>query len=188
MVYDFQTNKVSSVLTLQAIHTYIWSLSLAQVRYLCWSMFTEAEHEKTLDWTYSLHSDSGSYLDALRICLLIFSVTDGRTVPRPFQLSARLAAYRRTCSIVNAGTGSGKTLSMTIPLLTDPGAVAIVVSPLKRLQITQAEELERFLIKPLVINQDVDLSSLQIKVFHVTFQLNRLPRAHHYPRVWKRRI
>jgi hypothetical protein len=144
MVYDFRTDEVSSVLTLQAIHTYIWSLSPTQARWFCWSMFTEAEHEKTMDWIHSLHSDLGSYLDALRACLLVFSVTDGQTVPRPFQLSAGLAAYRRTCSIVNAGTGSGKTLSMAIPLLMDPEAVAIIVSPLKRLQTTQAEELNDF--------------------------------------------
>ena len=169
MVYDFRTDEVSSALTLQAIHAYIWSLSLTQAQWFCWSMLTEAEHEKTMDWTHSLHSDLGSYLDALRACLLVFSVTDRRTVPRPFQLSAGLAAYRRTCTIVNAGTGSGKTLSMAIPLLMDPEAVAIIVSPLKRLQVTQAEELKRFLIKPLVINQDVDLSSFQIKVFRIIF-------------------
>ena len=50
MVYDFRTDEVSLVLTLQAIHAYIWSLSLTQVRWFCWSMLTEAEHEKTMDW------------------------------------------------------------------------------------------------------------------------------------------
>ena len=108
------------------------------------------EHEELLDWINSLDSNQDHYLDALRACLLIFSVTDGQIVPRQFQLLAGLAALWGKNSIVNAGTGSGKTLSIVIPLLMDPVAVAIVISPLKRLQITQAEALERFLIKPLV--------------------------------------
>ena len=37
----------------------------------------------------------------------------------------------------------------------DPDTVTIVISPLKHLQIAQAEELERVFIKPLVINQDI---------------------------------
>ena len=73
------------------------------------------------------------HLDALRACLLVFSVSDGRVIPRKFQLEAGLAAYQGKNMIVNAGTGSGKTLSMAIPLLMDPDAVAIIISPLKRL-------------------------------------------------------
>ena len=56
---------------------------------------------------------------------------------------------------------------MAIPLLMDPAVVGVIISPLKRLQSTQARELERFLLKPLVINQDVVLSPTQIKVFHI---------------------
>jgi hypothetical protein len=51
----------------------------------------------------------------------------------------------------------------------DPAAIAIIISPLKRLQTTQAEELERFLIRPLVINQDSELSLSQIQVSRVEF-------------------
>ena len=66
----------------------------------------------------------------------------------------------------------------------NPKAVAIVISPLKRLQITQAEVLERFLIKPLVINQDMELSEslLEIKVYCIAFQPNRLCRIFQHPR------
>lgn len=169
MVHDFRTHENSEELTLDDAHTYIWSLLPARAKYLCWDALTEVEHEEVLDWINSLNSDVHHYLDALRACLLVFSVTDGRIVPRQFQLSAGLAAFRGKNSIVNAGTGSGKTLSMAIPLLMDPAAIAIIISPLKRLQTTQAEELERFLIRPLVINQDSELSLSQIQVSRVEF-------------------
>lgn len=70
---------------------------------------------------------------------------------------------------------------MVIPLLMDLEAVAIIISPLKRLQVTQAEELERFLLRPLVINEDTDQSLLQNKVSCVGFHLECLPRVsrHH---------
>ena len=176
MVYDFQNHQNAPELTLHAAHTYTWSLAPRLAKYLCWAdVFTESEQEKVLSWITSLDPDQ--YLDALRASLLVFSVSDGRVAPREFQLTAGLTAFWQKHAIVNAGTGSGKTLSMVIPLLMDPDAVAIIVSPLKRLQITQAEELERFLIKPLVINQDTDLSPLQIQVPHIAFQLYFLPRV-----------
>lgn len=170
MVYDFQNSQNAPELTLHAARTYIWSLTPESAKYLYWiDVCTESEHEKALDWINSLRPDPGAYLDALRACLLVFSVSDGRVVPREFQLTSGLEAFWGKHTIINAGTGSGKTLSMVIPLLMDPEAVAIIISPLKRLQITQAEELERFLIKPLVINQDTDLTSLQIQVLYIDF-------------------
>ena len=142
---------------------------------LLWEISTEDAHNELLQWIDSLDRDQR--LDALRACLLVFSVSDGRVVTRKFQLEAGLAAYWGKNTIVNAGTGSGKTLSMVIPLLMNPVAVGIIVSPLKRLQNTQAMELERFSIKPLVINQDVELSADEIKVFHVTSHSYHLPRV-----------
>ena len=173
MVYDFRTHEISHELTLHATHTYIWSRTRELARYLCWEIFTEDEHEELLRWIDSLDLDQ--HLDALRACLLVFSVSDGQVVPRQFQLEAGLAAYQGKNTIVNAGTGSGKTLSMAIPLLMDPDAVAVIISPLKRLQSTQARELERFLIKPLAINQDIELSLAEIKVFRNAFCLYHLP-------------
>lgn len=175
MVYDFQSHKDAPELTLHSTYSYIWSLAPEVAKSLCWGAFTESEHETVLQWISSL--DPEPHLDALRACLLVFSVSDGRVIPRKFQLTAGLAAFRQKHAIINAGTGSGKTLSMVIPLLMDPEAVAIIVSPLKRLQTAQAEELERFLVKPLVINQDTDLSSLQIQVSHINFWLYCLPRV-----------
>ena len=176
MVYDLENHCEAPELTLLAVHSYIWSLTPAAAKFLCWhTVFAESENEKVLDWINSLEPEA--HLDALRACLLVFSVSDGQVVPRQFQLTAGLAAYRKKHAIVNAGTGSGKTLSMVIPLLMDPEAVSIIISPLKRLQATQAEELERFMIRPLVINEDTELSTLQIQVPHVAFQLECLPRV-----------
>ena len=162
MVYDFQTREVSNQPTLRAIHAYIWGQSLESARYLCSEISTEDEHGELFRWIDSL--EAVQRLDALRACLLVFAVTDGCIFPRQFQLRAGLAAYEGKNTIVNAGTGSGKTLSMAVPLLMNPDAVGIIVSPLKRLQSTQAKELERFLINPLVINQDIELSPAEIKV------------------------
>lgn len=163
MVYDFQTREVSHELTLHGTYAYIWSLSLELAKDLCWEVCTGPDgHSEVLRWIDSLDLDQ--HLDTLRACLLVFSVTDGRVFPRQFQLEAGLAAYQGKNSIVIAGTGSGKTLSMAIPLLMNPTAVGIIISPLKRLQSTQARELEQFQIKPLVINQDIELSQTDFKV------------------------
>jgi ATP-dependent helicase YprA (DUF1998 family) len=174
MVYDFGTDTVSDCLTLDATHAYIWSQTLESAKSLCWRSSSETEQDVLL-WIYSL--DSKQQLDALRAWLVIFSVSDGRVSPRRFQLLAGLAALRGKNAIINAGTGLGKTLTMVIPLLMDPKAIAIIISPLKRLQTTQAEELRRFLIKPLVINQDTELSPVDIKVFYIKFYLCHLPRV-----------
>ena len=165
MVHDFETRENSAELTLHAAHAYIWSRTKESAWRLCWEIFTEDEHEDLLRWIDALDLDLS--LDALRACLLALSVTDTRIIPRQFQLEAGLAAYRDKNTIINAGTGSGKTLSMAIPLLMDPRAVAIIISPLKRLQTSQAEELKRYLIKPLVINQDAKLSRPEIEVFYI---------------------
>jgi len=176
MVYDLQNNRKAPELTLLAAHSYIWSLAARHAKYICWDIvFTESEHDEVFAWINSL--EQAPHLDALRACLLVFSVSDGQVVPRKFQLVAGLAAYERKHAIINTGTGSGKTLSMVIPLLMDPEAVAIIISPLKRLQITQAEELERFLLRPLVINEDTEPSLLQIKVSYAGFHLKCLPRV-----------
>ena len=113
-MYDFRTHRTSNELTLHATYTYIWSRNPESARNLFWEISTEDAHE-LLQWIDSLDQDQ--HLDALRACLLVFSVSDGRVVPRKFQLEAGLAAYQGKNTIVNAGTGSGKTLSTVIPLL-----------------------------------------------------------------------
>ena len=69
-------------------------------------------------------------------CLLLFRAAN-RKVPRQFQLESMLATMSQHDSIIIAGTGSGKTICMILPLLLDPESISIVISPLKRLQINQ---------------------------------------------------
>ena len=165
MVYDFQTREVLAELTLEATHTYIWSHSLESASSLCLELSASDEHQELLQWIDTLEADPR--LDTIRACLLIFSVSDCWVIPQRFQLEAGLAAFWGKNTLVNAGTGSGKTLSMAIPLLMNLEAVAVVVSPLGRLHSTQAKELGRFRVKPLVMNEDSKLSRAQIKVHYI---------------------
>jgi ATP-dependent helicase YprA (DUF1998 family) len=77
-------------------------------------------------------------LDTVYKCsLLLSTVTDGKKIPREFQLKAVLALLARRDCLINAGTGSGKTLCMVLPALLDPTMISLVISPLKRLQVLQ---------------------------------------------------
>jgi ATP-dependent helicase YprA (DUF1998 family) len=87
-------------------------------------------------------------VDALRACLIIWVLTRGAVVPRVFQLQASLAMLQQRDSIIMAGTGSGKTLCLLIPMLLRPGSISITISPLKRLQTSQV----RFLIIKVTVN------------------------------------
>ena len=152
MVCDFQTCEALAELTPEATRAYIWS--------------------------YSLESASSLRLDAVRACFLVFSVSDCRVTPQQFQLEAGLAAYWGKNALVNAGTRSGKTLSMAIPLLINSSeAVTVVVSPLKRPYFAQAEELVRFPVKPPVVNEDSKPSRAHIKVHCIAYLLYYLRRS-----------
>ena len=72
-----------------------------------------------------------------KCCLLLSTATNGKKIPRVFQLQAVLNLLARKNCLIDAGTGSGKTLCMVLPALLDPTAVALVISPLKRLQVLQ---------------------------------------------------
>ncbi|KAG6805127.1 hypothetical protein H0H92_000586, partial [Tricholoma furcatifolium] len=80
---------------------------------------------------------------ALRACLLAWIVTARSQVPQRHQLEAFLATYHGRDSLISASTGSGKTLIIVLCLLMDDPAnhhISITISPLKRLQVTQAED------------------------------------------------
>jgi len=72
-----------------------------------------------------------------KCCLLLSTVTDGKKIPREFQLEATLALCAGQDSLIHAATGSGKTLCMVLLALLDAKVVSLVVSPLKRLQVLQ---------------------------------------------------
>jgi hypothetical protein len=53
--------------------------------------------------------------DVLRACLMIFILSNGKMVPRQFQLVGALATLAGRDSKVILGTGTGKTLIMVLP-------------------------------------------------------------------------
>ncbi|KAF9221447.1 hypothetical protein BS17DRAFT_640606, partial [Gyrodon lividus] len=66
-----------------------------------------------------------------RACVTIYILTSSTIVPRVFQLQASLAILNGRDTIITAGTGSGKTLCVLIPMLLRPGSMSITISPLK---------------------------------------------------------
>jgi len=75
-----------------------------------------------------------------RVSLMLYVVTFRAQIPREFQLKAFLAAYKGQDCLLNAGTGSGKTMSLVLSLLYDDPLdhrITLTISPLKRLQLTQ---------------------------------------------------
>ncbi|KAJ7254872.1 P-loop containing nucleoside triphosphate hydrolase protein, partial [Mycena rebaudengoi] len=107
-----------------------------------------------LPHTY-LHSLDDDYKTiALRFCLLAFHASNGRIVPRQYQLEALNAVAHRQHCVVDSGTGSGKTLCQILLNLLYPDTTSMTVSPLKRLQILQAAEFERWGIRTICINED----------------------------------
>ena len=78
---------------------------------------------------------------AYQASCLAWAVTGGTQVPRELQLHSCIATHNNQDTLICAGTGSGKTLPITLNLLLDNpanGSISLTISPLKRLQITQA--------------------------------------------------
>jgi superfamily II DNA helicase RecQ len=57
-------------------------------------------------------------------------------------------------SLINVGTGQGKTLCGILPHLLLPDSVSVIVSPLKRLMVSQVKEYEDWGIHAVAINED----------------------------------
>ncbi|KIK77065.1 hypothetical protein PAXRUDRAFT_167949, partial [Paxillus rubicundulus Ve08.2h10] len=73
----------------------------------------------------------------LRACLIVLLLTDGCVIPHVFQLEASLAMLHQCDCVIIAGTGSGKTLCLLIPIFLCPESISIMISRLKHLQTTQ---------------------------------------------------
>lgn len=67
-------------------------------------------------------------------------------------------------SLIDVGTGQGKTLCMIIPCLLSPETISVIISPLKRLQAVQVLEFERYQIKAVAINEDTPNDQILWKV------------------------
>ena len=91
----------------------------------------------------------------LRACLAIWATSGKKIVPNEFQLTATISLMSGQDTLVDVGTGYGKTLCMIMPCLLDsPGSISVVISPLKRLQAVQVLEFERYGINTVAINED----------------------------------
>src|SRR3984885_7287569 len=104
---------------------------------LLFSRFQEICSSKRPGPEFLAKLDNSERDTVYKCCLLLSTVTNGNKVPREFQLEATLALLAGRDSLINAGTGSGKTLCMVLPALLDPTSISLVISPLKRLQLLQ---------------------------------------------------
>ncbi|KAJ7772814.1 hypothetical protein B0H14DRAFT_3859400 [Mycena olivaceomarginata] len=107
-----------------------------------------------LPTTYLNSIDNDYKTIALRACILVFIASNKRMIPRQYQLEASNATAHGLGCTVDSGTGSGKTLCQIILNLLYPNTTSITISPLKRLQILQATEFERWGIRTVCINED----------------------------------
>ena len=114
-------------------------------------------HER-LPLSFLCTLDEGDKTICLRAVLICYSVTGSTQVPREMQLKVVLANWNGKDCLVSAGTGSGKTLPIALSALLDPPEkrlVSFVLSPLKRLQVTQESDFNsRYGITAVVINED----------------------------------
>jgi ATP-dependent helicase YprA (DUF1998 family) len=101
------------------------------------SKYQEIPPSRQLRHEFIANLDTPEREIVYKCCSLVYTVTYGAKMPREFQLEATLALLAGQDSLINAGTGSGKTLCMVLPALLDPTSVSLVISPSKRLQILQ---------------------------------------------------
>jgi len=139
----------------------IRSLSLEDLRRTAAEIIPQDRRPSQHLWDIS---DNVQQLYVLRACLLVFILSLGRVVPRDFQLEATLSALGNKDVIVSSGTGSGKTLIMTMLMLLCPMDLSLVIVPLKRLQNAQLEAFMRYGIPSVVINEDTPNDSELWKV------------------------
>lgn len=107
-----------------------------------WRKFADSVQPNLKDNNLSLFImdlDDSEQVIALRLCLLVYTITNGKEIPKELQLKAALASIDRD-TLVIAGTGFGKTHIMALLQLlekSNSNRVFITISPLKRLQETQ---------------------------------------------------
>ncbi|KAJ7838656.1 hypothetical protein B0H14DRAFT_2588487 [Mycena olivaceomarginata] len=124
--------------------------TLPELRFLAYDLLpSDTLPHAYLDSLNDLHATI-----ALKACLLVYFSSQRRVVPRQFRLEASIALSDGRDVVVDSGTGSGKTLCQIIPNLLYPNSTSLTVSPLKRLQIVQAAEFERWGVKTVCINED----------------------------------
>ena len=96
---------------------------------------TTIKPEHHLPAEFLHHISKSQWLDVLRGCILVLTLSHGTKVPHEFQLEAILGPLDGRDTVVSSATGSGKTMIML--LLLCPMEHAILIVPLKRLQQAQ---------------------------------------------------
>ena len=86
--------------------------------------------------------------------LLLWVQSGCEDLPRVFQVKATIAIMSGQDSLIDVGTGAGKTLCMILPCLLAPTSVAVIFLPLKHLQVVQVLTFSRYQIKAIAINED----------------------------------
>ncbi|KAJ2930420.1 hypothetical protein H1R20_g6675, partial [Candolleomyces eurysporus] len=110
------------------------------------------EHAPSPQFWQTLGDDDS--ILARRLILLACVASKFTLIPYEFQLTASLATIKGQDSLVDVGTGYGKTWCMILPALYRPSRISLVVSPLKRLQVVQVGTFEKYGIRAVAINED----------------------------------
>ncbi|KAF8825281.1 hypothetical protein HHX47_DHR4000326 [Lentinula edodes] len=87
---------------------------------------------------------------------MCWKVTNCKQIPHELQLKIALAGSKGNDAFVVAGTGSGKTLASVLnQLLVESDEVTVMLSPLKRLQLSHVESIQAlYSIETVAINED----------------------------------
>ncbi|KAJ7598193.1 P-loop containing nucleoside triphosphate hydrolase protein [Mycena floridula] len=94
---------------------------------------------------------------ALRYIFVCWHVTGETQCPKKLQIEAALGLWAKNDVFMVAGTGQGKTLAgMLNQLLDDTDGITVVISPLKRLQASQASGVKStYRLETLIVNEDM---------------------------------
>jgi hypothetical protein len=89
----------------------------------------------------------------IKACLLAWEASrnfDTQIYPRAWQIDGTSASINDKNSIINVGTGQGKTRCTVLPQLLFSNSVTVVSSPLKRLMASQVKEYQYWGIRHVV--------------------------------------
>lgn len=93
---------------------------------------------ETLTPQFLSHFDPSLHATVSRVYNVVLAATDGRIKPHLWQMQVMQSMLKGRDAVVHAGTGSGKSLTLVLGVLArGPGAIALTISPLKRLQKNQ---------------------------------------------------
>ena len=121
---------------------------------LFWLYHKTVPEESRLSALFWLQYTEEQQVIGLRASLLLWLHSGLKHLPREFQLTATMATMSGQDTLVDVGTGAGKTLCMVLPCMLAPDTMAIIFSPLKRLQAVQVLVFSQYQIKAIAINED----------------------------------